>query len=124
MPLRVLAPVRDKARDIMNLYIFRLSSVELTPDDGRAHAPACKSADAPLRRLFIHACAGRRPGMVIYMEIRKIELTDETVSRLISLSENWEHEDITWGLRANSAGAFAGMRVLGRTMAASLLAIS
>ena len=51
--------------------------------------------------------------MVIFMEIRKIELTDETVSRLISLSENWEHEDITWGLHANSAGTFAGMRVFG-----------
>lgn len=47
------------------------------------------------------------------MEVREIELTDENVSRLIALSENWEREDITWGLCANSAGSFAGMRAFG-----------
>lgn len=47
------------------------------------------------------------------MEIRELALTDENVSRLIAFSENWERENITWGLRANYADSFAGMRVFG-----------
>ena len=36
------------------------------------------------------------------MEIKKIELTDENVERLIELSGLWEAEDISFGLRKNT----------------------
>lgn len=45
------------------------------------------------------------------MKIVEIDLCTEALAEVIALSQDWEQENITWGLRANTEEDLAGMRI-------------